>query len=391
MLGIFFGGPLEPWLYFGYLGFGGLILFYCSLLYFHEDQDFLRKVKNRVFLAAIILFGIGLIGLMFEIPYRRMYIILSVLVYCFFYAPLEMKYKIQKWKVYSKNNVELLGLSLIDFLGINLILLGALNRFLHWPGQFSLIYLGLLFLIIGVIFWNRRFKVEVIRRKKAEDQIKAEKEKSEELLHNILPREVAEELKEKGASEAKDFDEVTVLFSDFKEFTQTAKRLSAKELVSEINACFKAFDAIMQKYQIEKIKTIGDAYMAAGGLHKPRTSEPKDVVLAGLEMQEFMLSRKAEREAQDLPYFDMRVGIHTGPVVAGIVGVKKFQYDIWGDTVNTASRMESHGEIGKVNVSNSTYEILKDNPVFHFESRGKSVVKGLGETEMWFVSKKLKP
>jgi class 3 adenylate cyclase len=238
-----------------------------------------------------------------------------------------------------------------------------------------------LVLVLGGLF--SRFTY--IQKSKA--TIEKEKDRSENLLHNILPKEVAEELKEKGASEAKDFDEVTVLFSDFKEFTQTAKKLSAKELVSEINACFKAFDAIMQKYQIEKIKTIGDAYMAAGGLHEPRTSEPKDVVLAGLEMQAFMLSRKAEREAQGLPCFDMRVGIHTGPVVAGIVGVKKFQYDIWGDTVNTASRMESHGAIGKVNVSNSTYEILKDYAEFNFESRGKSEVKGLGETEMWFVSR----
>jgi class 3 adenylate cyclase len=250
--------------------------------------------------------------------------------------------------------------------------------------RYIIIGVVVLFLMISLGGLYSRFRY--IRKSKA--IIEKEKDRSETLLHNILPQEVAEELKEKGASDAKDFDEVTVLFSDFKEFTQTAKKLSAKALVSEINACFKAFDAIMQKYQIEKIKTIGDAYMAAGGLHEPRTSEPKDVVLAGLEMQEFMLSRKAEREAKGLPCFDMRVGIHTGPVVAGIVGVKKFQYDIWGDTVNTASRMESHGEIGKVNVSNSTYEILKDNSRFQFESRGKSEVKGLGETKMWFVQEK---
>ncbi|MCT4623943.1 MAG: hypothetical protein N4A46_10000, partial [Schleiferiaceae bacterium] len=166
------------------------------------------------------------------------------------------------------------------------------------------VQLGALFVfIIAVGLFSR---LRYVRKSKA--VIEKEKDRSENLLHNILPKEVAEELKEKGASEAKDFDEVTVLFSDFKEFTQTAKKLSAKELVSEINACFKAFDAIMQKYQIEKIKTIGDAYMAAGGLHEPRTSEPKDVVLAGVEMQAFMLSRKAEREAKGLPCFDMRVG-----------------------------------------------------------------------------------
>ena len=136
---------------------------------------------------------------------------------------------------------------------------------------------------------------------------------------------------------------------------------------------------------MEKIKTIGDAYMAAGGLHLPRVTEPVDVVSAALAMQEFMVERKKERAAQDLPYFEMRVGIHTGPVVAGIVGVKKFQYDIWGDTVNTASRMETHGEVGKVNISDATYELLKDNPSFVFESRGNLMVKGKGEMGMWFV------
>ena len=229
--------------------------------------------------------------------------------------------------------------------------------------------------------------------RKASALIQKERDRSDNLLHNILPEEVAAELKEKGESEAKDFDNVTVLFTDFVEFTQTAEKLSAKELVSEINVCFKAFDEIITKFKLEKIKTIGDAYMAAGGLHVPRTSEPNDVVNAAIKMQAFMLKRKQERGNQNLAAFDMRVGIHTGPVVAGIVGVKKFQYDIWGDTVNTASRMESAGEVGKVNISQATYELLIDAstssasaPEFVFESRGKIVAKGKGEVEMWFVS-----
>ncbi|WP_417590046.1 adenylate/guanylate cyclase domain-containing protein [Owenweeksia hongkongensis] len=240
---------------------------------------------------------------------------------------------------------------------------------------------GLTALLMALGLWNR---LKFIHKTKA--IIEKEKDRSDNLLHNILPAEVAAELKEKGKSEARDFDSVTVLFTDFVEFTQMASNLSAKELVSEINICFEAFDDIITTYKLEKIKTIGDAYMAAGGLHIPKTSEPKDVVMAALKMQKFVIERKAERSAQGLPAFDMRVGIHTGPVVAGIVGVKKFQYDIWGDTVNTASRMENHGEIGKVNISKTTYELLKDDPQFTFEGRGKIEVKGKGEIEMWFVS-----
>jgi class 3 adenylate cyclase len=240
---------------------------------------------------------------------------------------------------------------------------------------------GLFILLVAGGIYNR---LRFVRKSKA--IIEKEKDRSENLLLNILPAEVATELKEKGESEAKDFENVTVLFSDFKQFTQTAEKLSAKALVKEINTCFKAFDEIMQKYGIEKIKTIGDAYMAAGGLHVPRTAEPKDVVKAGLEMQQFMLSRKAEKEKAEEPFFEMRVGIHTGPVVAGIVGVKKFQYDIWGDTVNTASRMESHGVVGKVNLSSTTYELIKELSEFAFEKREAIEVKGKGEMEMWLVS-----
>ena len=227
-------------------------------------------------------------------------------------------------------------------------------------------------------------KVSKIRKAQISTQI--EKEKSEELLFNILPEEIATELIEKGESKAKLIDQVSVLFTDFEGFTKKAAKLSPQELVEEINVCFKAFDEIIQKYDIEKIKTIGDAYMAAGGLRSP---DPRPgvihVIKAAMEMKDFILERKAYCLEVNKAYFEMRVGVHTGPIVAGVVGVKKFQYDIWGDTVNTASRMESNGKIGKLNISHTTHELIKDDPQFKFENRGKIKAKGKGEIEMWFV------
>jgi len=221
--------------------------------------------------------------------------------------------------------------------------------------------------------------------RKTKSIIEKEKERSDNLLLNILPGEIAKELKEKGKADARDFDRVSILFSDFKSFTEQSAKLSAADLVDEVNYCFEGFDRITDKYRIEKIKTIGDAYMAAGGLPVPTDDSIKNTVLAAIEMQTFIHKRKSELESLGKPSFEMRVGIHTGPVVAGIVGVKKFQYDIWGDTVNTASRMESSGEVGKVNISQVTYELLKDDTEFVFESRGKIEAKGKGEIEMWFV------
>lgn len=237
----------------------------------------------------------------------------------------------------------------------------------------------LFILLAGGLYSRWRFV------RKSRDIISKEKDRSENLLLNILPEEIAEELKEKGRAEARDFDRVTIIFTDFKGFTALSEQLTAQELVAEINSCFEAFDGIMGSLGIEKIKTIGDAYMAAGGLPVPSEGSVKNSVLAGLKMQEFIAKRKIKLEALGKPAFEMRVGIHTGPVVAGIVGVKKFQYDIWGDTVNTASRMESSGEIGQVNISESTYVLLKDDDDFTFESRGKIKAKGKDAMEMWFV------
>ncbi len=217
------------------------------------------------------------------------------------------------------------------------------------------------------------------------NRIKKEHQRSEELLLNILPEEVAEELKDTGAAQAKHFDNATILFTDFKGFTQASETMSPQELVAELNTCFKAFDHIITSHGIEKIKTIGDAYMCAGGLPDPKSSSPSDVVFAALEMQVFMKTRKVECDAQSKPAFEMRLGIHTGPVVAGIVGVKKFQYDIWGDTVNTASRMESSGEVGQVNISEATHALVKNETDLTFTPRGKIQAKGKGEMEMYFV------
>lgn len=218
------------------------------------------------------------------------------------------------------------------------------------------------------------------------NKIAKEKKRSDELLTNILPAETAEELKRTGTTKARDFNQVTVMFTDFKNFTSISMQLSAQELVNEINYCYSAFDEIITRNGIEKIKTIGDSYMCAGGLPVPNTTNANDTVIAALEIRDFMLNEKKKREAIGKPFFEIRIGCHTGSVVAGIVGIKKFAFDIWGDTVNTASRMESSGEPGKVNISESTYALIKDD--FNCVYRGKIEVKNKGAIEMYFVDTK---
>ena len=241
---------------------------------------------------------------------------------------------------------------------------------------------GLILVLIFTFFVLRLLRI----RNRQNKVIAEQKAQSDALLLNILPFEVAKELMETGTAKAKRYETVTVLFTDFKNFTAISEKLSPEELVKEINYCYSEFDKIITKYGIEKIKTIGDSYMCAGGLPTKNETNPWDVVSAGIELQKFIIKHKEECIRHDLPYFELRLGIHTGVVVAGIVGVKKFAYDIWGDTVNIASRMESSGEVGKVNISGSTYEIVKNK--FNCVHRGKILAKNKGEIDMYFVEGK---
>ncbi len=211
-----------------------------------------------------------------------------------------------------------------------------------------------------------------------------ERRKSENLLLNILPAEVADELKKKGSAGARHFDSITVIFTDFVNFTTVAEKMHPQALVDELDICFKAFDRIVTKYHIEKIKTIGDAYMAVAGLPVPDAQHAVKMVKAAMEIAAFVEQRK--KQVGEMA-FDIRIGLNSGSVVAGIVGLKKFVYDIWGDTVNTAARMEQNSEPGKINISQSTYELVKDQ--FVCTCRGELEVKNKGKLKMYFVEKAL--
>ncbi|MCC7297556.1 MAG: hypothetical protein IT244_04420 [Bacteroidia bacterium] len=211
-----------------------------------------------------------------------------------------------------------------------------------------------------------------------------EKQKSDDLLLNILPEEVAQELKDKGESEARLFENTTVIFTDFVNFTGISERLSPKELVKEIHHCFTAFDHIVEKHGLEKIKTIGDAYLAVGGVPVADNENAYRCVKAAIDIREFIADYCSKGGV-----FEIRIGLHSGPLVAGIVGVKKFAFDIWGDTVNTAARMEQKSETGKINISGKTFELVKHH--FNCVYRGKIPAKNKGEVDMYFVENELSP
>lgn len=244
-----------------------------------------------------------------------------------------------------------------------------------------------IFLVSGIIMLiaiSGILAVSYRRQKRAGMQISEAKKQSDDLLLNILPSEVAEELKATGAARTRQFDNVTVLLTDFVDFTRAGERMRPDELVAELHHCFKAFDDIADRYGIEKIKTIGDAYLAVCGLPNANLHHAENAVKAAMEINHFMQERF--RILGDRT-FRIRIGVHSGAVVAGIVGARKFAYDIWGDTVNTAARMEQSSEPGRINISEATYALVKDK--YKCEYRGEIEAKNKGRLSMFFVSEPL--
>ena len=238
-------------------------------------------------------------------------------------------------------------------------------------------------LIMVLAFYFPSINAFVNAVTRAEDKLAAEHAKSEKLLINILPREVAEELKLKGSSEPRHFQSTTVCFTDFQGFKQIAESLAPKALVEELDRCFSYFDSLMDRHKLEKLKTIGDSYMFVGGIPVANSTHAIDCVMAALEIQAFMEQMKEIKADQGLDYWQLRLGIHSGDLVAGVIGEKKFAYDVWSDTVNTASRCESSGVPGKINISGATYALVKD--FFQCEFRGAIQAKHKGRIEMYFV------
>ncbi len=250
-------------------------------------------------------------------------------------------------------------------------------------------YSGILLIVLVLLFRlqvhrhkMKQAKLESVIQERTEELMN-EKQKTETLLANLLPKDTADEIMSKGKATKQKYNFVTVLFSDIQGFTRIAEEINPEVLIDELDRFFFHFDSVVEKYNIEKIKTIGDAYMCAGGIPRRNRTNPMEVVLAALEMQEYMTHLKKEQVARGIKFWDIRIGIHTGTVIAGVVGHKKLSYDIWGDTVNTASRMESSGIPGKINISGITYEYVKD--FFICEYRGKMPVKYKGDLDMYFV------
>ncbi len=241
--------------------------------------------------------------------------------------------------------------------------------------KLTLIFTSAALTLIGLLAFGLFRRNRFIKR--TSSIIERERDRSDRLLLNILPEQTALELKDSGKVKAKRFESVTVLFADFKGFTQFSEKLSPEELIETIDFYFSSFDEIIEKNGIEKIKTIGDSYMAACGLPHPAEDHAQRMLTAAKEMSQFV------KESKNKVHFEVRIGIHSGPVVAGVVGTKKFAYDIWGDTVNVAARMEENCEPGKINISESTCELLNDT--YYCEYRGEIPAKHKGTLKMYYV------
>lgn len=304
----------------------------------------------------------------------------------------------EKQKLFSLSNVrpELLALSPIDAAVAN-------NLNVRWLVQVPLLVDKEVIAILAVtgtrhqrmskdqlLFLDRLASqiAGAVRSFELLEKATSAREESDRLLANILPKKVAEELKREGHVEPLFYDEVSVLFTDFVGFTQATQKMRPDELVAELDGCFSQFDEVLRRNNMEKLKTIGDAYMCAAGLPNLSPTHAVDACLTALEFRAFMAQMAEVKKALGHEFWQIRIGIHCGPVTAGVIGTNKFAYDIWGDTVNTASRMESSGTPGEINISASTHDLVKDFFECHF--RGKVQAKGKGEMDMYYVGR-IKP
>jgi len=215
-------------------------------------------------------------------------------------------------------------------------------------------------------------------------QIENERQRADELLHNILPIEIAQELKLTGAVQPRHYSSATIMMIDFKDFSKISQTLTTDQLIDKLDYCFRNFDTIMYKYNLEKIKTLGDGYLSVGGVPQSNLTHPFDCINAANEILHFLKRWKEKQIAKKEAYFEGRIGIHTGPVIAGVVGEKKVAFDIWGDAVNIAARVESSGEKGKINISHSTYQLVSKK--INCTHRGKIPIKNQSPIDMYFVN-----
>lgn len=252
-------------------------------------------------------------------------------------------------------------------------------RLFYYPNM-ALFLIILFVLVLLLKSENKRYENILQHRNKELDRLGHQ---NEVLLANILPVSIAKELKQKGEVKPEIFKNATVMFTDFYHFTQIAEKMTAIELVHELDNYFKIFDRITSRHGVEKLKTIGDAYMCVTGIPVERTTHAIDMVKAAIEIRDEVERINIERHEFGKAPWPIRIGIHSGSVVAGIIGETKFAFDIWGDTVNTASRLESSGEPGKINISKGTYQLVKDE--FICTHRGKVQAKNKGEIDMYFV------